>query len=74
MRKITSLDQVWLLPDLPRVGGKIAIFHQSDELSPMEKLCQDLVEIVILFFSKIYSHRTSNRKCSSLIKSATTAD
>jgi putative resolvase len=55
-------------------GVKITFLDQSEDLPPMEKFCRDLVEIMTVFCSKIYGHRShQHRKCSSLIKSAPTA-
>ena len=55
-------------------GVKITILDQSADLPPMEKFCRDLLEIMTVFCSKIYGHRShQHRKCSTLSKVTATA-
>ena len=39
------------------VGTKITIINQLEDKPPMEQFCNDLVEIMTVFCSKIYGHR-----------------
>lgn len=56
-------------------GVTVTILDQSEELPPMEKFCRDLVEIMTVFCSKIYGHRShQNRQCSSSLNSMPTAN
>ena len=49
-------------------GVTDTILDQAAYLPPMETFCLDLVEIMTVFCSKIYGHRShQNRKCSSSI-------
>ena len=53
---------------------KITVLSEVEEKPPMEQFCTDLVEIMTVFCSKIYGHRShQNRKCSTLSKNSATA-
>lgn len=55
-------------------GVTVTILDQAEELPPMEKFCRDLVEIMTVFCSKIYGHRShQHRKCSSSLNPLPTA-
>jgi predicted site-specific integrase-resolvase len=48
-------------------GVKITILQDEPAKPVMEQFCTDLVEIMTVFCSKIYGHRShNNRKCSTL--------
>ena len=56
------------------MGVKITILDNSPDKPPMERFCQDLVEIMTVFCSKIYGHRShQHSKCSTLSNLAPTA-
>jgi len=56
------------------LGVKITILDDSPDKPPMERFCQDLVEIMTVFCSKIYGHRShQHSKCSTLSNLAPTA-
>jgi predicted site-specific integrase-resolvase len=53
---------------------KLTVLNDTPDKPPMESFCTDLVEIMTVFCSKIYGHRShQNRKCSTLIKNNATA-
>jgi len=55
-------------------GVKITILQDTPDKPPMETFCTDLVEIMTVFCSKIYGHRShQNRKCSTLSNPKPTA-
>jgi predicted site-specific integrase-resolvase len=55
-------------------GVKITILKDGPDKPVMEQFCTDLVEIMTVFCSKIYGHRShKNRKCSSLSNKPATA-
>lgn len=55
-------------------GVKITILQDEPDKPVMEQFCTDLVEIMTVFCSKIYGHRShTNRKCSSLSNKPSTA-
>jgi predicted site-specific integrase-resolvase len=56
------------------LGVQITLLRDEPDKPPMEQFCTDLVEIMTVFCSKIYGHRShQNRKCSSLSKNTATA-
>ncbi len=56
------------------LGVKVTILEETPDKPPMERFCQDLVEIMTVFCSKIYGHRShQNRKCSTSLKPTPTA-
>ena len=56
------------------LGVKITILQDTPDKPHMEQFCTDLVEIMTVFCSKIYGHRShQNRKCSTLSKNTTAA-
>jgi putative resolvase len=52
-------------------GVKITILDQCDDRPPMEKFCRDLVEIMTVFCSKIYGHRSHENRRRSTSSNAT---
>jgi predicted site-specific integrase-resolvase len=53
---------------------KITVLSDAAEKPPMAQFCTDLVEIMTVFCSKIYGHRShQNRKCSTLSRNSATA-
>jgi putative resolvase len=55
-------------------GVKITILQDTPDKPPMETFCYDLVEIMTVFCSKIYGHRShQNKKCSTLSNLSPTA-
>ena len=49
------------------MGVKVTILETQPEKPPMEHFCLDLVEIMTVFCSKIYGHRShQHRKCLTL--------
>jgi predicted site-specific integrase-resolvase len=53
---------------------RITVLSETPDKPHMEQFCTDLVEIMTVFCSKIYGHRShQNRKCSTLIKNNATA-
>lgn len=56
------------------LGVKVTILEEPPDKPPMELLCQDLVEMMTVFCSTIYGHRSNqNKKCSTLLKPTPTA-
>ena len=55
-------------------GVKITILQDEPNKPPTEQICTDLVEIMTVFCSKLYGHRShQNRKCSTLSNPKPTA-
>src|SRR5208282_6853385 len=51
------------LPNMPVLWRQITILNDAPEKPHMEQFCTDLVEIMTVFCSKIYGHRSHrNRK------------
>lgn len=49
------------------LGVRVTVLREAESRPPMEQFCADLVEIMTVFCSKIYGHRShQNRKCSTL--------
>ena len=44
------------------LGVKITILDDKPDKPPMEQFCQDLVEIMTVFCSKIYGHRSHQHR------------
>lgn len=45
------------------MGTEVLILKQDEQVDPQQRFCQDLVEIMTVFCSKIYGQRShANRK------------
>jgi predicted site-specific integrase-resolvase len=55
------------------LGVKITILEDAPDKPPMEQFCQDLVEIMTVFCSKIYGHRSHQHRKRSTLSNPTPA-